>query len=176
MKTKNKIPIALIMIISVFSISGVKHIKEQRYTTENATFNLLIGGVTSEFKQGIISRLVDHYKDHGNVDLVDISNLDQVECGDYDAIVVMESRQAWTLFNVALKSFLEKTESCQNIVLLFTAGDPDWEYQFHGLDAVTSASRVENEKRVFNELTYKIDLILSKKNRHFHPKKDEMPG
>lgn len=161
MKVNNRSTCTIFILILVTCLSCARNIREQHYATENARFNLLISGVTSEFKEGIISRLVERYNEDANIDLVALDKLDEVQCRDYDAIVIMDSRTASTLLNTTLKSFLEKTEPCKNIVLLFTAGDPDWKYQFHGLDAVTSASLVENENRVYNELTYKIDLILS---------------
>jgi len=40
--------------------------------------------------------------------------------------------------------------------------DPNWEYQYHELDAITSASQVEDQDKVFNELTYEIDVLISK--------------
>ena len=33
--------------------------------------------------------------------------------------------------------------------------------QYHGLDAIISASMVEDQVRVFNELTYEIDVLIS---------------
>ena len=89
--------------------------------------------------------------------------LDQLQCDDYDAILVIDSVQAWSYWNFSLNSFLEKTENCKNVVLLYTAGDPDWEYQYHELDAITSASQVEDQDRVFNELTYAIDVLIFRK-------------
>lgn len=77
-------------------------------------------------------------------------------------ILVMDDSEAWTLWNFSLKSFLKKTENCNNIVLFITAGDPDWKYRYKDLDAITSASIVGNEDRVFNELTVKIDGMISK--------------
>ena len=149
----------IIFLLLLFS-SCSKKIPEQRFVTENAQYDLLITGVTSEFKADIISRIIDRYKDQGNVDLIDLNKLDQLQCGDYDAILVMDSVQAGSLFNFSLKSFLKKTENCKNIVLLYTAGDPDWKYQYHELDAITSASMVEDQDRVFNELTYAIDVLI----------------
>lgn len=157
----NFIKISLIIVL-LLTLACTKQIPEQRFTAENATFDLLIGGVTSEFKEVIVTRLVDRYKDQGNIDLVDLSKLNQVQCEEYDVILVMDSCQAWSLFNFSLKSFLKKTENCHNVVLLFTAGDPDWEYQYNDLDAITSASMVRDEDRVFNELTAKIDNMISK--------------
>jgi len=159
----SKWAIAGIIFILMLSLSCSKQIPEQRFVIENAKYDLLITGVTSEFKADIISRIVDRYKDQGNVDLVYLDKLDQLQCDDYDAILIIDSVQAWSLWNFSLKSFLEKTENCNNVVLLYTAGDPDWEYQYHELDAITSASQVEDQDRVFDELTYAIDVLVSKK-------------
>ncbi len=162
MHQNSKWAIAGIIFILMLTLSCSKQIPEQRFVTENAKYDLLITGVTSEFKADIISRIVDRYKDQGNVDLVYMDKLDQLQCDDYDAILVIDSVQAWSMWNFSLKSFLEKTENCKNVVLLYTAGDPDWEYQYHELDAITSASQVEDQDRVFNELTYAIDVLISK--------------
>ncbi len=118
MHQTSKWAIAGIIFILMLSLSCSKQIPEQRFVTENAKYDLLITGVTSEFKADIISRIVDRYKDQGNVDLVYLDKLDQMQCDDYDAILVIDSVQAWSLWNFSLKSFLEKTENCNNVVLL----------------------------------------------------------
>ena len=160
MRQINQSKLAIIILVLMLTLSCAKEIPEQRFTAENAKYDLLITGMTSEFKADIISRIVDRYKDQGNVNLVNMDKLDQLQCDDYDAILVVDSVQAWSYWNFSLNSFLEKTENCKNVVLLYTAGDPDWEYQYHELDAITSASQVEDQDRVFNELTYAIDVLI----------------
>ncbi|RJP83907.1 MAG: hypothetical protein C4518_20560 [Desulfobacteraceae bacterium] len=154
---------AIIVLGLMLILSCVTKIPEQQFVTENPKYTLLITGVTSEFKADIISRIVDRYKDRGNVSLVNMDKLDRLQCDDYDAILVIDSVQAWSMWNFSLKSFLEKTENCKNVVLLYTAGDPGWKYQYHELDAITSASQVEDQDRVFNELTYAIDVLIAGK-------------
>ncbi len=151
--------VCFILCLPLF-LSCAKKIPEQRFAVQNPEYDLLITGVTSEFKADIILRIIDRYKDQGNVDLVNIDKLDRLECDDYDAILVMDSVRAWSLFNFSLKSFLEKTQDCKNVVLLYTAGNPDWKYQYHEIDAITSASQIDDQDRVFNELTYAIDLLV----------------
>ncbi|MEZ4579312.1 MAG: hypothetical protein R2875_15275 [Desulfobacterales bacterium] len=138
----------------------IKKFPKQRFAAQNPAYDLLITGVTSEFKADIIQRIIDRYKGQGNVDLVTLDHLDRLTCDDYDAILVMDSVRAWSLFNFSLKSFLEQTQDCGNVVLLYTAGNPNWKYQYHELDAVTSASQMDDQDRVFNELTYAIDLLV----------------
>ena len=163
MKTTSLIFKAIIILVLMLTLSCAKQIPEQRFTVPNAKFSLLITGMTSEFKADIITRIVDRYKDKGNIYLINMDKLDQLQCDDYDAMLVIDSVQAWSYWNFSLNSFLEKTENCKNIVLLYTAGDPDWEYQYHELDAITSASQMDDQGRVFDELTYEIDLLVNKK-------------
>jgi len=41
-----------------------------------------------------------------------------------------------------------------------TAGNPDYEYSYGGVDAITSASRIANEEAIFTELSEEIDRII----------------
>ncbi len=156
----NKWALACFILCLSLLLSCAKKIPEQQFAAQDPQYDLLITGVTSEFKADIILRIIDRYKEQGNVDLVNIDKLDRLQCDDYDAILVMDSVRAWSLFNFSLESFLEKTEDCDNVVLLYTAGDPDWKYQYHEIDAITSASQMDDQDRVFNELTYAIDLLV----------------
>ena len=160
MHSVRKWAMACLMVSLALVLACAKKIPEQRFTAENPAYDLLITGVTSEFKADIIQRIIDRYKGKGNVDLVTLDHLDRLTCDDYDAILVMDSVRAWSLFNFSLKSFLEQTQDCGNVVLLYTAGNPNWKYQYHELDAVTSASQMDDQDRVFNELTYAIDLLV----------------
>jgi len=70
MHQNSKWAIVGIILVLMLTLSCSKQIPEQRFVTENAKYDLLITGVTSEFKADIISRIVDRYKDKGNDDLV----------------------------------------------------------------------------------------------------------
>jgi hypothetical protein len=41
--------------------------------------------------------------------------------------------------------------------------DPNWEYQYHELGTITPAPMAEDLDRVFEELTYEIDVLIGKK-------------
>ncbi len=59
-----------------------------------------------------------------------------------------------------MKSFLDRLEDNNNVVLFMTAGNPDYEYSYGGVDAITSASRIANEEEIFTELSEEIDRII----------------
>ena len=151
----------IVMISLLFLLACARHVPEANYRPENAKFNLLIAASASDFKDGVRDRIVDRYKERGNIDVTDISGLKNVSCGNYDAILVMDTCKAWTWFNFSLKSFLKRSKNCHNVVLYLTAGDPEWTYQYENLDAVTSASVVENEDAIANQLSLRLDRIIN---------------
>jgi len=148
----------------LFSFSCAPRFPDKSFIAEKPVFDLLIAVEPSEFKDQIISRLVDRYRIYGNIDLVGIKTLNNLLCEDYDAVLIMDSCEAWSWFNFTLKSFLKKSEHCSNVILFMTAGNPEWQYHYAGLDAITSASVVGEEDRVFDELSGKIDELLAGRN------------
>jgi len=149
----------LLTVLLLLTESCATHIKPERMETADAKFSMAIGGTSTEFKDDIITRLVSTYKDRGNIDIMDFDALQKVSCSDYDIVLVMDECQAWTLFNDTFENFASDNAGCNNIVYFFTAGD-EWQCEYEGLDAVTSASIAGDEDRVFNELKDKIDALL----------------
>ena len=150
-----------LFFLIMFNFSCAPKFPEQSYIADKPAFDLLIGVQPSEFKDQITRRLVEHYKNKGNIDLVGLNTLKNLECSDYDAVLVMDTCKAWYFFNFSMKSFLKKSEGCRNVILFITAGDPEWEYRYGDLDAVTSASVVGEQDRVFEQLSGKIDLFIA---------------
>jgi len=76
-------------------------------------------------------------------------------------VLIMDTCLAWTDFNPSLKAFVEDLEGGKNVVLFMTAGNPDWTFSYKDIDAITSASRIENEDTVFAEIVKRIDGIVA---------------
>ncbi len=136
-------------------------VKEIRLTTTDPQFNMLIAGDASEFKDTLRANIINHYQGQSDIDVINIKKLKQVRLTDYDVVLIMDTTLAWTGFNPSLKSFLENLPDTHQVVLFMTAGDPDWEFSFQDLDAITSASNIENEEAVFNEIVTHIDRIVA---------------
>jgi hypothetical protein len=144
-----------------FILSCAHHISERQFKTENPAFELLVISDQSEYKSDIRRRIINRYKNRGNITVMGVKHLGRVECDLYDAILVMDTCKAWMWFDLSLKSFLKRTRHCNNIVLYLTAGDPEWTYQYGGLDAITSASDAGKKDAVLNRLTTRIDPLIS---------------
>ena len=144
----------------MFLASCTRNVKEAQLTTENAKFNLIIAGDSSDFKDGIRNRIIARYSIHGNIDVVNIKKLKDIIPEDYDVILIMDTCIGCEDFNWSMKSFLDRLEENNNVVLLMTTGYSHYEYIYGGVDAITAASRTANEEEIFSRLAEEIDRII----------------
>ena len=151
---------AFAIVALVFLASCTRNVKEAQLTTENAKFNLLIAGDSSDFKDGIRDRIIARYRNNGNIDVVNIDKLENIKPEDYDVILIMDTCIGCEDFNWSMKSFLDRLEDYDNVVLLMTTGYSHYEYSYGGVDAITAASRIADEEEIFTRLSEEIDRII----------------
>ena len=153
--------ISILAIVALaFLASCTRNVKETQFTTENAKFNLLVAGDSSDFKDRVRNRIIARYRKNGNIDVVNINNLKDIRPEDYDVILIMDTCIGCEDFNWSMKSFLDRLEDNNNVVLFMTAGNPHYEYSYGSVDAITAASRIANEEEIFTELSEEIDRII----------------
>ena len=153
--------ISILAIVALaFLASCTRNVKETQLTTENAKFNLLIAGDSSDFKDGIRDRIIARYRNNGNIDVVNIDKLENIRPEDYDVILIMDTCIGCEDFNWSMKSFLDRLEDYDNVVLLMTTGYSHYEYSYGGVDAITAASRIADEEEIFTRLSEEIDRII----------------
>jgi hypothetical protein len=153
--------LTLAIVALVFLVSCTRNVKEAQLTTENAKFNLIIAGDSSDFKDGIRNRIIARYSNHGNIDVVNIDKLENIRPEDYDVILIMDTCIGCEDFNWSMKSFLDRLEDNKNVVLLMTTGYAHYDYSYGGVDAITAASRTANEEEIFTRLSEEIDKIIA---------------
>ena len=152
--------LTLAIVALAFLASCTRNVKETQLTTENAKFNLIIAGDSSDFKDEIRNRIIARYSNSGNIDVVNIDKLENIRPEDYDVILIMDTCIGCEDFNWSMKSFLDRLEDNNNVVLFMTAGNPHYEYSYGSVDAITSASRIANEEEISTELSEEIDRII----------------
>jgi hypothetical protein len=152
--------LTLAIVALAFLASCTRNVRETQLTTENAKFNLLVAGDSSDFKDGIRDRIIARYRNNGNIDVVNIDKLENIRPEDYDVILIMDTCIGCEDFNWSMKSFLDKLEDNNNVVLLMTTGYSHYEYSYGGVDAITAASRIADEEEIFTELSAEIDRII----------------
>ena len=151
----------LAIVALAFLASCTRNVKETKLTTENAKFNLLVAGDSSDFKDRVRNRIIARYRKNGNIDVVNINNLKDIRPEDYDVILIMDTCIGCEDFNWSMKSFLDRLEDNNNVVLFMTAANPNYEYSYGSVDAITSASRIANEEETFTEISEEIDKIIA---------------
>jgi hypothetical protein len=163
MKTSFKLaPVILLASILSFTNSCTHHVREERFESKSPKFEMIIAGDSSEFKDSIRKRLIEPYRERANIEVVNIDKLETIRPENYDVVLIMDTTMAWSGFNPSLKTFLETNPQKDNIVLFMTAGDPDWTYSYRGVDAITSASEMENEEIKFLEIARQIDRLVKR--------------
>ena len=126
---------------------------------------MIIASDSSAFKDSIRNRIIQQYQDEGSIDVVNIKRLKEVNPLDYDVVLIIDTCLAWSGFNPSLNTFLEDNQTKDNVVVFMTAGDPDWTYSYKGVDAITSASVVENVEVKVKEILRQIDHILAENRK-----------
>ena len=163
MKFNSCIVWALVVSVSFVSFySCTRGVKEIRLSHEDSSFNMIIASDSSVFKDSIRNKIIQRYQNEGTIDVVNIKRLNKIDPTDYDVVLIIDTTLAWSGFNPSLNTFLEENEFKENVVVFMTAGDPDWTYSYQGVDAITSASVVENEDVKFEEIAQQIDQIIEK--------------
>jgi hypothetical protein len=157
-----KFLLVFIIILSLVT-SCSRNIKETKITTENAKYNFIFASDSSEFKDNIRQKLITKYSTQANIDLVNIDKIKELKTKDYDVILIMDTCMGGTRLNESLNSFLKHIEDNKNIVLLLTSGDSDWKYSNKVIDAITSASKLEDEELIYLKILKKIDQIIANK-------------
>jgi hypothetical protein len=153
--------ISVIAIVALaFLASCTRNVKETQLTTENAKFTLIIAADSSDFKDKIRNRIIARYRSNVNIEVVNIKKLKNMRPEDYDVILIMDTCIGCEDFNWSMKSFLDRLEDKNNVVLLMTTGYSHYEYSYEGVDAITAASRIANEEEIVTRLSEEIDRII----------------
>jgi len=151
---------AIILALAATLLSCVRSVPEMRHVVLNARYSLLIASDASEFKDAVRKQVFDHFSNYSNVEVVNIRRLKTIQTRDFDAVIIIDTCLGWSQFNPTMKAFLDDAEDPGRIVLFLTVDDTDWVFTYQGVDAITAASRMEDEDRVAAELIRQIDRIL----------------
>ena len=148
--------LALLMTV----LSCARSVPEVRHVVVDARHSLLIASDTSEFKDAVRMRVFDHFKPYSNVEVTRIGHLKEHHADDFDAVLIIDTCLAWSRFNPSLKAFMDAAQDPGRIILFLTVDDTDWDFTYQGVDAITAASRMEDEARVATMLIRDLDKIL----------------
>jgi len=108
-------------------------IKEITINNLNAPHKIVIASSRSDFKNSIRDKVIKQYSDNCYIEVI----------------------------NLEMKKYIDSLSDKKKVVLFLSAGDEELKYSYNGVDAISSASDVAEEEKVIQEITGKIDLLLS---------------
>ncbi len=153
-----------VMVLSVAIAStgcAVRAIKSTETGDPKAEKRVLIATQRSEFKEAVVSRVLEVLeRDMCYVKVIDLKELEREPAGSYDAVVVVNTCKAWSLSQRA-SSFVKQFPYKERVVLLTTAGGGDWMPKSVEVDAITSASKAYKVDPVADEIFGKVHKILN---------------
>ncbi len=160
-----KVSIAIIFILCALLLTGCgsRLLKEIKLINENAKHKFLIASDSSEFKDEIRNTIIEKYKNTCSIEIVNIEKLSEKSGRDYDFVLIMLEIQDWGMLNPEMRDFIDKTEDKKKIIMFATSMNPYYEYDYEGVDAVTSASNMENKYEILEKLTAQVDSVLGGK-------------
>lgn len=149
-----------ILMMTASLLACARSVPEVRHVVVNARCSLLIASDASAFKDAVRQRVFDHFRHYSNVEVVNIGRLKTIQAKDFDVVLIMDTCLAWSRFNPSMKAFLDGAEDPSRVVLFLTVDDTDWAFTYQGVDAITAASRREDEERVAADLIRQIERLL----------------
>lgn len=144
--------------MGIFFVCGCKQDMEFAEIGDiNAGRKVLIAGVTSEFKQNVITEVIEAFETQDYyLKIIGLSQLDREETEQYGAIVLVNTYMAGRI-DKRVAEFLQKDPTNPKAIIFYTIGDennppsgrnkPDIK-----VDAVTSASLPNNVEKQAEQL------------------------
>ena len=160
---RNTVMIALLSVLILTQC--VRGVREMESGPADAKKSIMIAALSSEYKNRIAEGLAERYKNLTKITVVPLEKLNSIDYRKYDALVIIDALLAWQMFNVRTRSFIgdiKDPEDLKKIVLFFTAGKPEKNYRFMGIDCITGASTMLTDDEVIGKISERIDGILKK--------------
>ena len=140
-------------------------IAESEQGAKNFKTKILIATQKSQFKKAVVSEVSKSLEKEGYVvKVINLKELSSVAVYDYQAIIIVNTCWVWQI-NSHAKKFLKKLSKNEKkkIILFTTAKNENWEPKIAGVDAVTSASRINKANVISKAIMEKLQILLASK-------------
>ncbi len=160
MKNHNCFRYMAVALIVFITVSCGTAVKEARFGADEAPHRFIFACDSSPFKDQVREQLIAEYQATSQIEVVNIDRLESLAPEKYDLVLAIDTCYASTGFNPSLTRFLEKNSKSRNIVVFMTSANPGWKFPDDSIDAITSASNIENVDQVVDQIARKINAIV----------------
>ncbi len=119
---------------------------------------VLIATQATPYKEAVTAGLTEHLKGKSVVvEVIDVTELDKVEPGQWQAIVLMHT---WEMERppAAVQDFVDRLQSREKLVVHTTSAQGD--IKLEGVDAISGASNVLDAGAMVKALAARVDAVL----------------
>jgi len=123
---------------------------------------VLVASRYSEFKEAIIGKLKEAFKDQlVYIKFIGLDDLEKEDAKQYNAVVMINKCMAWQIDRNVI-GFLKRYEDHSNMIVLTTSGDGNWLPKMEGrnFDAISSASKQANVDNVAGQIIEKVNSLV----------------
>ena len=163
MENSHRINFFIILLLICLSGCAPKPMVTSTIGAIDSKNRILIASQKSEFKEDIVSKVVKGFEE-GQVfiEVIDLANLSNKSAEDYKAIVILNDYKFFRI-NKQTKKFLKNVNDYnrKKIVLLTTAGSPKLMIKSSEINAISSASIIEDTDTISDRIINKVTVILS---------------
>ncbi len=154
-----KVP-ALVLLAALFASCALKTVKTETFGDPASRRAVLLAYDYSDFKADVAGRVMKDLTGDGyRVRVTDVSHLSGESAEPYGAVVLMAPLVVWQL-DKNVRDFIEKSPDKARIILVTTAGGPDWKADIKGVDAVTEASVLSDAEALAHTVTGKVRALF----------------
>lgn len=152
---------AMIMLCILFNIVPLS-----TNAQDGSMQSILIASQESEFKSALVEAITQ--KLESEKCCLKITNLKKIlkeKPSNYEVIVIINSCWAGQQTRIAEKFLKNLTENeKQKVIVITTANSVDWKNKITGIDAITSASKMNNVNLLSADIVTKIKKLLKLNN------------
>ncbi len=155
--------IFILLAAVIFStLSCGKNIKEAAEQGKTGEPAMLVALRQSDYRQYLAKEIEKRYGVRAAVETVRLQGLRKVKSGSYRAIVILDAKMGWTMFNGQVKRFIRRLspEERNKVVLFMSVADIRKGISIKGVDGITAASRMHNTGDITGKLFNQIDALL----------------
>ena len=127
---------------------------------------LLIASRDSEFKQALVDKIQDAFSDKSTyIKIIGVESLVDEDARAYSVVLIINTAMGWTV-DIPVEKFLKKFGELDTIIVLTTADGADVypDLKDRNIDAISSASVMEQTNTLADTLTTKIDDLLKRQS------------
>lgn len=146
---RQKIKIVLLSLVIVFSgfmwwyneTYSMEVVETRELNSPELENRLLIATQGSDYKNGVVKRVINKIGGSAYVKIIDVGLLKDVDPNSWDAILIMHTWQVWKPEPNA-EQFVKDSYDASKMFVLSTSGGGD--QALEGVDGITGASVLEN--------------------------------